>query len=159
MEFRWFVQTNTTLFLVFTPKPRYEESFESMDNSTFANRWNLDEIESNYQTWLKEPASLDSRWQIFFEGFQLGYEGNGHQPTGLRQTLPSPKLEIIRSRNTLDSTVQSMPTGTLAILRVLLIPSRMRFLRIPGSVWKDWVLNPKISVRFILPATILVEFV
>ena len=92
MEFRWFVQTNTTLFLVFTPKPRYEESFESMDNSTFANRWNLDEIESNYQTWLKEPASLDSRWQIFFEGFQLGYEGNGHQPTRTHSDSAEPEV-------------------------------------------------------------------
>ncbi|MEC7400817.1 MAG: hypothetical protein VX821_02365, partial [Verrucomicrobiota bacterium] len=63
-----------------------------MDNSTFANRWNLDEIESNYQTWLKEPASLDSRWQIFFEGFQLGYEGNGHQPTRTHSDSAEPEV-------------------------------------------------------------------
>ena len=74
-------ENKLTLFLVFRAKPEYEESFNSMNNSTFANRWNLDEIESNYQTWLNEPASLDSRWQIFFEGFHLGFEGNGYAPT------------------------------------------------------------------------------
>ncbi len=43
---------------------------------TFANRFNLDLIEQNYERWLKDPSSLDSGWSAFFEGFELGNFNN-----------------------------------------------------------------------------------
>jgi len=58
-----------------------------MNNPSFATRWNVDEIESNYLKWLKAPSELDPNWQYFFEGFHLGSEnGSGAVPA---ETVPS----------------------------------------------------------------------
>src|SRR5262249_24087215 len=43
-----------------------------MVRTSFATRWNLDAVESAYSSWKKDPASVDSSWQVFFEGFELG---------------------------------------------------------------------------------------
>jgi 2-oxoglutarate dehydrogenase E1 component len=43
-----------------------------MTRGTVATRWNLDLIESAYERWQKDPASVDESWQRFFEGFELG---------------------------------------------------------------------------------------
>jgi len=42
-----------------------------MKSLTFANRWNADLIEANYQRWLHGDAALDPLWEAFFEGFEL----------------------------------------------------------------------------------------
>src|ERR1700730_18094909 len=39
---------------------------------SIATRANLDLIEQNYQRWQEDPASVDSGWSAFFEGFELG---------------------------------------------------------------------------------------
>ena len=39
---------------------------------SFANRFNADLLEENYQRWRVDPASVDSTWAAFFEGFELG---------------------------------------------------------------------------------------
>jgi 2-oxoglutarate dehydrogenase E1 component len=39
----------------------------------FANRFNADVIEQNYSAWQRDPASVDSTWAAFFEGFELGH--------------------------------------------------------------------------------------
>jgi len=58
-----------------------------MNNPSFATRWNVDEIESNYLKWLDAPSELDPNWQYFFEGFHLGSEnGSGSVPS---ETVPS----------------------------------------------------------------------
>ncbi len=58
-----------------------------MNNPSFATRWNVDEIESNYLKWLEAPSELDPNWQYFFEGFHLGSEnGSGAAPA---ETVPS----------------------------------------------------------------------
>ena len=58
-----------------------------MNNPSFATRWNVDEIESNYLKWLEAPSELDPNWQYFFEGFHLGSEnGSGEVPS---ETVPS----------------------------------------------------------------------
>jgi 2-oxoglutarate dehydrogenase E1 component len=46
-----------------------------MTNPTFANRWNADLIDENYQRWQSQPESVDSEWRAFFEGFALANEG------------------------------------------------------------------------------------
>ena len=51
-----------------------------MENPTFATRWNIDEVENNYLLWLKNPSSLDSKWQCFFEGFHLGSDNGQATP-------------------------------------------------------------------------------
>ena len=54
-----------------------------MENSNFATRWNIDEVESNYLKWLKEPSSLDASWRTFFEGFHLGSDGTASNEKSL----------------------------------------------------------------------------
>jgi len=54
-----------------------------MENSNFATRWNIDEVESNYLKWLKEPSSLDASWRTFFEGFHLGSDGTASNEQSL----------------------------------------------------------------------------
>ena len=58
-----------------------------MNNPSFATRWNVDEIESNYLKWLEAPSELDPNWQYFFEGFHLGSEnGSSSVPS---ETVPT----------------------------------------------------------------------
>src|SRR5713101_3482259 len=42
-----------------------------MTQTSFVNRWNLDAIESAYEHWRKDPASVDESWRLFFAGFDL----------------------------------------------------------------------------------------
>ncbi len=55
-----------------------------MKNPTFANRWNIDLIDGLYAQWQADPASVDERWQAFFEGFDLAIGG----------TVPSPAASV-----------------------------------------------------------------
>ena len=61
-----------------------------MDNPTFASRWNIDEIDANYQRWLENRSSVEPKWQYFFEGFHLGNDGD---------SSPPPKAQSIDSTN------------------------------------------------------------
>ncbi len=40
--------------------------------TSFANRFNADLLDENYQRWRSDPASVDATWSAFFEGFELG---------------------------------------------------------------------------------------
>ncbi len=40
--------------------------------TSFANRFNADLLEENYQRWQNDPTSVDPNWSAFFEGFELG---------------------------------------------------------------------------------------
>jgi 2-oxoglutarate dehydrogenase E1 component len=40
--------------------------------TTIGTRANLDLIDLNYERWQQDPASVDSSWAAFFEGFELG---------------------------------------------------------------------------------------
>ena len=40
--------------------------------TTFANRFNADLLDQNYESWRRDPASVDAHWAAFFEGFELG---------------------------------------------------------------------------------------
>ncbi len=57
---------------------------------SFATRGNLDLIEENYRLWEKNPASVDSTWAAFFEGFELG---NTPQRNGAATTAAAPQAE------------------------------------------------------------------
>jgi 2-oxoglutarate dehydrogenase E1 component len=43
--------------------------------TTYANRSNLELIDSYYETWKRNPASVDGSWQSFFEGFEFATNG------------------------------------------------------------------------------------
>ncbi len=50
--------------------------------NTAATRWNLDAIENAYERWRRDPASVDSSWQYFFEGFELSQQFKPSVPAG-----------------------------------------------------------------------------
>jgi 2-oxoglutarate dehydrogenase E1 component len=52
-----------------------------MSSASFAGRWNLAAIESAYERWRQEPASVDKSWRLFFEGFELGSGRSGTELT------------------------------------------------------------------------------
>ena len=49
--------------------------------TSYLNDWNADLLDEYHQRWKKDPASVDSTWSAFFEGFELGLSptrnGNG----------------------------------------------------------------------------------
>jgi len=50
-------------------------------SQSFANRVHLELIEDYHRRWQADPASVDERWQAFFEGFELGGRGTGAPDT------------------------------------------------------------------------------
>src|SRR5258708_6945835 len=44
----------------------------AMSIPDFANRWNLQTIETAYQQWQRDPNAVDESWRWFFSGFDLG---------------------------------------------------------------------------------------
>jgi 2-oxoglutarate dehydrogenase E1 component len=40
--------------------------------TSFANSLNVELLDENYARWKRDPASVDSGWSAFFEGFELG---------------------------------------------------------------------------------------
>ena len=40
--------------------------------TSYLNDWNADLLDEYYQRWKQDPASVDSSWSAFFEGFELG---------------------------------------------------------------------------------------
>ena len=46
-----------------------------MSDTSLASRWNLDAVEAAYERWQRDPSSVDEKWRIFFEGFELGESG------------------------------------------------------------------------------------
>ena len=47
-------------------------------NTSYLNDWNADLLDEYYQRWKQDPASVDSSWSAFFEGFELGSSGTGN---------------------------------------------------------------------------------
>jgi 2-oxoglutarate dehydrogenase E1 component len=47
-----------------------------MERPTVANQSNLSLIEDYYDRWLNDPASVDTSWRNFFEGYDLGRESS-----------------------------------------------------------------------------------
>ena len=49
-----------------------------MKHPTFANRWNADLVDEKYAQWQDDPSALDPAWKAFFEGFELGRDGQAN---------------------------------------------------------------------------------
>ena len=74
----------------------------NMDNLNFATRWNIDEVETNYLKWLKEPQSLDPEWRLFFEGFHLGNDHQNHETISEVSTVEKPSMEAVNSDDAVE---------------------------------------------------------
>jgi 2-oxoglutarate dehydrogenase E1 component len=78
---------------------------------SFANRFNADLLEQNYEQWRKDPGSVDSTWAAFFEGFELGNVAlgkNGHAAGGTQGAA-----------GTVDTPLQTRVDGLVYAYRTL----------------------------------------
>ena len=77
--------------------------------STYANRSNLDLIDSYYENWKQDPASVDSSWRSFFEGFEFAAKGTQPELTAVEpmpDTLKQSQVDsLIYAYRTIGHTV------------------------------------------------------
>ena len=73
-----------------------------MENLNFATRWNIDEVESNYLKWLKEPNSLDDTWRVFFEGFHLGSDHQANETISEVSPTEKPSVEVVNRNDAVE---------------------------------------------------------
>ncbi len=65
-------------------------------SNAFATPANLEALEAQYERWKQDPLSVDRDWQLFFQGFDLGFAqpaGNGataapQEETGFHRKVP-----------------------------------------------------------------------
>jgi 2-oxoglutarate dehydrogenase E1 component len=62
--------------------------------TSYLNDWNADLLDEYYQRWKQDPASVDSSWSAFFEGFELGSAGGRNGKSGV---VPARESEIAES--------------------------------------------------------------
>ncbi|MFA5257731.1 MAG: 2-oxoglutarate dehydrogenase E1 component, partial [Opitutales bacterium] len=56
-----------------------------MKNPSFATQWNVDLLDELYGQWQNDPQSVESKWQAFFEGFELALGGAAFKPAAAAQ--------------------------------------------------------------------------
>src|SRR5207248_7482221 len=101
---------------------------------SIAARANLELIDQNYQRWQEDPASVDSSWAAFFEGFELGNlpQRNGAAATtaqrpGVRESPLQTRIDgLVYAYRTLGHTIarvnplaEKRPENPLLSLREL----------------------------------------
>ncbi|MEP7078396.1 MAG: thiamine pyrophosphate-dependent enzyme, partial [Chthoniobacterales bacterium] len=98
---------------------------------SFATRLNLDLLEENYSRWQANPASVDSSWSAFFEGFELGdlQLRNGARPAedgAAENPLQARADDLVYAYRTLGHTIAELnpladkrPENPLLTLREL----------------------------------------
>jgi 2-oxoglutarate dehydrogenase E1 component len=74
--------------------------------TSIATRANLDLIEENYRRWQRNPASVDSGWAAFFEGFELG-------------EVPERDGAVAKAVEVRESSLQSRVDGLVFAYRML----------------------------------------
>src|SRR6202011_714325 len=84
--------------------------------TTIAARANLELIDENYRRWQENPASVDSSWSAFFEGFELG---NLPQKNGAA-VAPAPRAGVRESplQTRIDGLVYAYRTLGHTVARV-----------------------------------------
>src|SRR5271170_753246 len=74
--------------------------------TSYLNDWNADLLDEYYQRWKQDPASVDSSWSAFFEGFELGSSAGRNGKPGVAPERERPSTELDRLQNRIDSMVQ-----------------------------------------------------
>ena len=114
--------------------------------SNYANRSNLDLIDSYYENWKQDPASVDSSWRAFFEGFE--FAATGARPELTAVALPPDKMKqsqvdsLIYAYRTLGHTVADIdplsqeiePQPRLALKEFGLTEANLDEILIPDTI-------------------------
>ncbi|HEX3443231.1 MAG TPA: 2-oxoglutarate dehydrogenase E1 component, partial [Chthoniobacterales bacterium] len=73
--------------------------------TSYLNDWNADLLDEYHQRWKKDPASVDSTWSAFFEGFELGLAPTRNGKGAVE--VPAPVGLDAQLRNRIDSLVNN----------------------------------------------------
>ena len=81
--------------------------------TSFANRFNADLLDQNYESWRRDPVSVDATWAAFFEGFELGSvrPQNGAAPAakGTAEDPLQPRVDgLVYAYRTLGHTIANL---------------------------------------------------
>ena len=74
-------------------------------NASYLNDWNADLLDEYYQRWKQDPASVDSSWSAFFEGFELGSSGGHNGEAGIRPKNEVDRVESDRFQDRVDGLI------------------------------------------------------
>jgi len=92
-----------------------------MKNLNFATRWNADTVEQYYEQWLDNPDRVDPKWQVFFEGFELGQtrvdSGNGETEAKTNGNVPPTLLSKPSEKANTDPGKQAAVIGAIYAYR------------------------------------------
>src|SRR5687768_2162337 len=66
--------------------------------TSFANRFNADLLDQNYERWRKDPASVDPTWSAFFEGFELGSVQSKNGAAAAQKGATTPAGDPLQTR-------------------------------------------------------------
>jgi 2-oxoglutarate dehydrogenase E1 component len=75
--------------------------------TSYLNDWNADLLDEYYQRWKQDPASVDSSWSAFFEGFELGSSPNGDRKPGVVPGREGELIEFDRLQDRVDGLVHN----------------------------------------------------
>src|SRR5580704_9864129 len=75
--------------------------------TSYLNDWNADLLDEYYQRWKQDPASVDSSWSAFFEGFELGSSASRNGKSGLVADRPQEAIEYDRLQDRVDGMVHN----------------------------------------------------
>src|SRR6267143_890605 len=73
--------------------------------TSYLNDWNADLLDEYHQRWKKDPASVDSTWSAFFEGFELGLAPTRNDKGAVE--VPAAAGVDAQLRNRIDSLVNN----------------------------------------------------
>src|SRR5437016_6218406 len=111
----WCRASNEALGALSTCRSAQSSEIESVMRTTIAARANLELIDQNYARWQEDPASVDSSWAAFFEGFELG---NLPQKNGAAVAAPQKVTRESPLQTRLDGLVYAYRTLGHTIARV-----------------------------------------
>jgi 2-oxoglutarate dehydrogenase E1 component len=75
--------------------------------TSYLNDWNADLLDEYYQRWKQDPASVDSSWSAFFEGFELGSVASRNGKSGLMPDRPQEAIEYDWLQDRVDGMVHN----------------------------------------------------
>ena len=78
--------------------------------TSFANRFNADLLDQNYENWRRDPASVGANWAAFFEGFELGSvrSSNGASAVSADDPLQGRVDGLVYAYRTLGHTIANL---------------------------------------------------
>jgi 2-oxoglutarate dehydrogenase E1 component len=75
--------------------------------TSYLNDWNADLLDEYYQRWKQDPASVDSSWSAFFEGFELGSSPGRNGQSGVVPDRDRTVAEIDHLQDRVDGLVHN----------------------------------------------------